>query len=211
MNLGDLRLSYLKGGLTESDIDPDPFRQFDRWFKEARASGLTEPNAMGLATASANAQPSSRMVLLKDFNEFGFVWYTNYESRKGRDLACNPRASLLFYWQELERQISIEGFVTRVPPQESDEYFRARPRGHQIGAWASRQSEPIPDRAALERQAVEAAERFHHGPVPRPNYWGGYRLAPDRFEFWQGRPNRMHDRIEYTRAGTDWKKIRLSP
>ena len=211
MNLSDLRLSYTRAGLIESAADPDPMRQFSAWFDQALAADLTEPNAMALATADAAGNPNVRTVLLKGCDARGFVFFTNYESRKGRELDANPRASLLFYWAALERQVRVAGRVERVDPAESDAYFHGRPRGHQIGAWASRQSEVLDGRDALERNAREAAERFGEEPVPRPPHWGGYRVLPDAVEFWQGRENRLHDRLEYVRTGTGWLMRRLSP
>jgi pyridoxamine 5'-phosphate oxidase len=208
MNLTDLRLSYTREGLTETEASADPFEQFALWFEQARRSGNPEPNAMALATASAAGVPSIRMVLLKGFDRSGFVWYTNYESRKAADLAENPRASLLFYWPELERQVRVGGVAGKVSTEESEAYFHSRPRGHQVGAWASRQSTVIPDRHTLERNIPAFPD---DQPIPLPPFWGGYRLTPDTFEFWQGRPNRLHDRLEYVRETDDWMLRRLSP
>jgi len=207
-----LRREYMAQGLSERDVDPDPFRQFQRWFDAALAANLLEPNAMTLATATLDGHPSARMVLLKGFDQRGFVWYTNYESRKGGELAVNPYAALVFFWVELSRQIRIEGSVTQVTPQESDAYFQSRPRGSQIGAAASHQSQVLPSREPLERRAAELEAEFAGREVPRPPDWGGYRLAPTVIEFWQGRPDRLHDRLRYRRReGGDWLIERLSP
>lgn len=202
--------------LDESDVAPDPFRQFEHWFSEAVKAQLPEPNAMTLATVGAGGRPSARVVLLKGFDEDGFVFFTNYASRKGRELDASGIAALLFFWPELERQVRIEGVVARVDEAESIAYFAGRPRLAQLGAWASPQSEPIAGRHALE-QRFEAAQARHHDahlPVPRPPHWGGYRLSPDLFEFWQGRPSRLHDRIRYRHVpqhpGT-WLIDRLAP
>jgi pyridoxamine 5'-phosphate oxidase len=172
---------------------------------------MLEPHAMVLATADAAGAPSARVVLLRGWDERGFVFFTNYESRKGVELAARPRGTLLFYWPELERQVRIEGEARTLPAAESDAYFARRPRGHRLGAWASPQSRPLPDRAALERAMAEADARFGDDEVPRPPYWGGYRLTPERFEFWQGRPNRVHDRLRYQRSGAGWARDRLAP
>lgn len=207
----DLRIDYAKGELIESAAATDPITQFARWFDAARDAGLAEINAMTLATADAGGLPSARIVLLKGFDTAGFVFFTNYDSRKGRDLAANPRAALVFYWQPFERQVRIEGTVEKVSREESDLYFRTRPRGAQIGAWVSAQSEPIPDRQALEARTVEMEQRFTDQDVPLPDHWGGYRVVPQVVEFWQGRPSRLHDRLRYTRQGTAWLRQRLSP
>ncbi len=198
--------------LRRRDLADDPLEQFLRWYQEAQGSGLRYPNAMAVATATADGRPSVRMVLLRGVDERGFVFYTNLESRKGRELAENPRAALLFYWEPLERQVRIEGRVELVTSAEADAYFATRPKGSQISAWASRQSEPIDSREALERQHAEFAERFGSGPVPRPAYWGGYRVVPDAYEFWQGRPDRLHDRFRYERSADGiWVITRLQP
>ncbi len=210
MDISQLRKDYMREALDEAHADEDPFRQFSRWWDEALASKLPEPNAMTLATADAQARPSARVVLLKGFDHAGFVFYTNYESRKGQELAANPRAALLFFWPELERQVRIEGTVARVAEAESDAYFASRPLASRIGAWASPQSRPIPSKAWLMAQAAEAGLR--HGLHPkRPPHWGGYRVAPEVFEFWQGRPSRLHDRLQYTRTPQGWARVRLSP
>jgi pyridoxamine 5'-phosphate oxidase len=211
MNLADLRLGYTKGGLLESDVLSDPFEQFRLWFEQALSAQLPEPNAMALATVSTEGAPSIRTVLLKSFDRDGFVFYTNYTSRKARDLAANPRASLLFYWAELERQVRISGSAGQTSREESEAYFSSRPIGHQLGAWASDQSAVAQGREALEEQLSAAAKRFEPGPVPLPPFWGGYRVRPHAFEFWQGRANRLHDRIEYVLSGSAWIIRRLSP
>lgn len=207
-----LRKEYMTQGLSEGEMDRDPFRQFAVWFDAALAAHLTEPNAMALATATPDGRPSARMVLLKGFDEHGFVWYTNYESRKGNELAANPHAALVFFWAELSRQVRIEGPVTSVAPEESDAYFHSRPRGSQIGAAASHQSQVLPSRELLERHAAELEAQYAGQEVPRPSNWGGYRLAPTLIEFWQGRPNRLHDRLRYRRLEDgSWLIERLSP
>jgi pyridoxamine 5'-phosphate oxidase len=211
MNIADLRKDYLLAGLREQDVDPDPIRQFDAWFQQAIAANLTDANAMTLATASPNGRPSVRVVLLKDFDERGFVFYTNYDSRKGRELAENPYAAVVFYWAEMERQVRIEGITEQVTREESEAYFRSRPEMSRLGAWASHQSQVIADREMLEERMRELNERYKEGEVPLPPYWGGYRLIPDRIEFWQGRASRLHDRILYVHQGEGWMTQRLSP
>jgi pyridoxamine 5'-phosphate oxidase len=210
MKIQDLRQEYKRGALDEAHADADPIRQFGRWWDEALAAEVLEANAMTLATASATGVPSARTVLLKGFDERGFVFFTNYESRKGEELAANPQAALLFHWRELERQVRIEGTVERVAADESDEYYRSRPLASRIGAWASPQSRPISGRAWLVARAAEMGLR--HGPSPgRPPFWGGYRVQPTALEFWQGRPSRLHDRLLYTLAGGAWTRTRLAP
>jgi len=210
MDLAALRQEYMRAGLHEKDLDADPLAQFGAWFDEALRSGVALPNAMTLATATKKGRPSARTVLLKGFDAHGFVFYTHYRSRKGRDLEENPRAMLLFCWEELERQVGIEGTVTRVSAAESDEYFAARPLGSRLSASISPQSEVVANREALEARLEEASKRWRTAP-PRPEKWGGYRLAPERFEFWQGRKDRLHDRLCYRKAGDVWKIERLAP
>jgi pyridoxamine 5'-phosphate oxidase len=196
----------------EDEVERDPLAQFKRWYAEAVEAGVQLPEAMMLATAAPDGAPSARMVLLKGVEERGFVFYTNYESRKGRELAANPRAALVFHWpQTPRRQVSVGGSVERLSDQESDEYFRTRPFGSRIGAWASRQSEVIAGREGLERSFAELEAEHSEGEVPRPPWWGGYVLRPDTVEFWQNRPNRLHDRLRYRRSGEDWVLERLSP
>lgn len=210
MSIADLRTEYKRGALDEAHADADPIKQFARWFDEARAADVAEPNAMVLATADQTGRPSARVVLLKGVDERGFVFFTNYESRKGVELAANPQAALLFFWPELERQVRIEGPVERVAERESDEYFRSRPLASRIGAWASPQSRVIASRAWLMARAAEMGLR--HGTNPsRPPFWGGYRVLPQAVEFWQGRPSRLHDRLRYTRAEGGWMRERLAP
>ena len=206
-----LREEYTRAGLRESDVDPNPIEQFRGWFGEALAADLHEPNAMTLATATPEGRPSARVVLLKGFDERGFVFYTNYEGRKSRELEANPRAALVFYWGELERQVRVEGRASRVPDRESDAYFEVRPRGSQLGAWASEQSRPVRDRGALERRLRELEGEYGGREVPRPAFWGGYRVEPETMEFWQGRENRLHDRLKYRRSEGGWKIERLQP
>jgi pyridoxamine 5'-phosphate oxidase len=205
------RVAYQRGTLDAASVAADPIEQFRAWLEDAlRAPDVIEPNAMTLATASATGQPSSRIVLLRQWDARGFVFFTNYESRKGLELAETSRAALLFWWGVLERQIRIEGVTERILEVESDAYFASRPRGHRLSAWASRQSTVVAGKADLE-QAMGLAEAEHPGEVPRPPYWGGYRVIPDRFEFWQGRPNRVHDRIVYVPSEAGWTVERLAP
>ncbi len=189
----------------------DPISRFRELFERVLESGLHEPTAMTLATADARGGPSARVVLLKDFDEHGFVFFTNVESRKGRDLAANPRAALCFYWPPLEMQVRVEGAVTAVSGEEADAYFASRARGSQIGAWASRQSRPLPARAELEERVREAEARFEGAAVPRPPFWSGFRVAPERVEFWYGRPSRLHDREVFTSTPDGWREERLYP
>lgn len=209
--LADLRKSYERGSLDVDDVASDPFAQFGHWLNEALAAEVPEPNAMTLATVSADGRPSTRIVLIKDYDERGIVWYTNYHSRKGRELADHPFAALQFHWVELERVVRIEGTVEKVSDAESDTYFASRPLASRIGAWASNQSDPIPGRGTIVAKAAEYGLKFGLNP-PRPPHWGGYRLIPDRWEFWQGRASRLHDRIVYEQNGKGgWERVRLSP
>lgn len=211
-DISALRRNYTRESLSETGVKPDPFQQFDHWFREALNSELPEPNAMTLATAGRDGRPGARTVLLKGFDHQGFVFYTNFESRKGQEIDENPNVALLFTWLELERQIRIEGTAARVSEAEAEAYFQSRPKGSQIGAWASPQSQVIPGREALEQKMEELNETFKHDEnLPLPPFWGGYRVHPDHFEFWQGRENRLHDRIRYTRTDTGWKIERLAP
>lgn len=208
--LAHLRTEYANGALNETELEPDPLRQFELWFKQALAARVPEPNAMTLATVGADLRPSARIVLLKKFDPRGFVFFTNYTSRKGRELAQNPYASLLFHWIELGRQVRIEGMVEKTNASQSDTYFALRPFASKIGAWASPQSAVIPDRATLEASLAQFTEQFKNH-APRPPHWGGYRLHPKRIEFWQGRPSRLHDRIQYQRSEQGWEVVRLAP
>jgi len=210
-NLADLRKTYSKSELTESSVSADPFEQFGKWMNDALSSEIPEPTAMMLATASAEGRPSSRVVLLKGFDHDGFVFFTNYKSRKGRDLTANPFAAIHFFWPDLERQLNVSGRVEVVSEQESDEYFASRPFDSRIGAWASHQSEKIKSRSVLVKRVIKLVAQHPLGHVPRPPHWGGFRLVPDRFEFWQGRPSRLHDRICYELSGDSWLRSRLSP
>ena len=235
MSLAELRREYTLTSLRRADLDADPIKQFEKWFAQvagARASGRlrklcinlyksvfmgqrsapVDINAMTVATADREGRPSARIVLLKGVDTRGFIFFTNYDSRKGSELAENPHASLVFYWPDQERQICVAGEVSRIPEAESEAYFRSRPRGSRIAAWASRQSEVLPDRAALEAKWKELEARYPGDEVPKPPFWGGFVVAPSRMEFWQGRPSRMHDRFRYTKqADSTWKIERLSP
>ncbi len=210
MDLTALRQEYMRAGLHESDLAPDPFAQFASWFDEALRSGIALPNAMTLATATRAGRPSARTVLLKGFDTLGFVFFTHYRSRKGREIEENPEAMLLFRWGELERQVGIEGRVAKVSAAESDGYFATRPLGSRLSAIISPQSEPVLSREVLETALEEASKRWRNEP-PRPPHWGGYRLVPERFEFWQGRKDRLHDRLCYHKAEGAWKIQRLAP
>lgn len=214
MKLEDIRRDYMRGGLNESDLDPNPFVQFRRWLEMAIEANLNaDPTAMTLATVSPEGQPSQRTVLLKHVSEDGFVFYTNHGSRKAREIADNPRVSLLFGWLPLERQVIVFGRAERLSVAESTSYFLSRPRESQIAAWTSTQSAPIRSRQMLEELFEQMKRRFHEGHVPLPSFWGGYRVIPDAIEFWQGRTNRLHDRLMYRRSpdGSDWRIERLQP
>lgn len=206
-----LRAEYELGGLDVADLAADPIAMFGRWFAEITAAGLTEPNAMVLSTVSADGSPSSRTVLLKGYDQDGFVFYTNYASAKGADLAADPRCSLLFGWYPLQRQVRIDGRAERVPRAETAAYFATRPRGSQLGAWASAQSTVVDSRADLDAAYAEVERRFGDDEIPVPPNWGGYRVRPDRVEFWQGRRSRMHDRLAYQLSGGGWDVVRLAP
>jgi len=206
------RYEHIGQGLRRSDLDPDPVKQFSNWFTAAIEAGIRDVNAMSLATAGPDAKPSVRILLLKGFDQDGFVFFSNYESGKGKQLDANPYAAMAFYWIELDRQIRISGKVERTSREESQIYFHSRPIGSQLGAWASRQSEVLDARRVLDARMAEMAQRFGDGPVSLPPHWGGYRLKPDAFEFWQGRPNRLHDRFRYTlEPDGHWLIERLAP
>jgi pyridoxamine 5'-phosphate oxidase len=208
--IADLRKSYERAELSEDASHADPLRQFEQWLNEAIAGELPEPNAMTLATVSSDLRPSTRVVLIKGYDARGIVWYTNYDSRKGRELAGNPQAALQFHWVELERVVRIEGRVEKVSAQDSDTYFNSRPLDSRIGAWASPQSQVIPGRGTLVANAAKYSALYLLNP-PRPPHWGGYRLLPDRWEFWQGRKSRLHDRLRYRLEGQSWLRERLAP
>lgn len=211
--LPGMRITYERQNLTEEQAGPDPFALFEDWFARAAAAGIPEANAMTLATVSAAGRPSARVVLLKGLEAGEFVFYTSYNSRKGRDLAENPYAALVFYWAELERQVRAEGRVRRVSPEQSDAYFASRPKGSRLSAWASAQSQPLRSREEIEDRLRRLEREYaDHDSVPRPPHWGGYALLPDTIEFWQGRPDRLHDRLAYQRAPEGgWQRTRLSP
>jgi pyridoxamine 5'-phosphate oxidase len=210
-DIANIRTDYKLKSLSESEVKPGAVEQFSIWWNEALQSDIYEVNAMTLATADKNGHPLARIVLLKGYDESGFVFFTNYESRKGNDLAQNPQACLLFFWKELERQVRIEGVVEKVDPVESDAYFNSRPEGSKVGAWASPQSQPIPGKMYLENRFVELSGEYKGKDIPRPAHWGGYIVKPAKVEFWQGRPSRLHDRILYTKNQDGWKIERLAP
>ncbi len=209
----ETRHDYEKAQLDESAVDRDPFAQFQTWFDAANEAQVPEPNSMVVATASAEGRPSGRVVLMRGFDDRGFVFYTNYESRKGSDLAANPFASAVWFWQGMERQIRVEGSVERVDPAESDDYWRGRPRMSKLGAWVSDQSAAVESRGALETEMEALKQRFPDDEIPRPPHWGGFRIIPTVIEFWQGRRSRLHDRVVYRRDSRDaaWEIVRLSP
>ncbi len=211
MDIGDYRREYTRGGLHRSDLADDPVTQFEKWFEQATRAQITDPNAMSLATVSADCKPSLRTVLLKTFDHKGFVFYTNYGSQKAREIEANPNVCLLFPWTELERQVEISGRAEKISTAESVKYFLTRPHGSQLGAWVSNQSEVITSRKILEMKLDEMKRRFKDGKVPLPDFWGGFRVVPEKVEFWQGRPNRLHDRFEYRRVGDGWEIVRLAP
>lgn len=213
LDIAALRHDYRARGLRRADLDPDPIAQFHLWFNEAVAAQLRDVNAMSLATASADGRPDVRIVLLKGISERGFVFYTNYQSEKGRQLTSNPQAALNFFWIQLERQVRINGAVEKTSREESETYFHSRPLGSQLGAWSSEQSEPVENRDVLDAQLAQTKARFGDGSIPLPPHWGGFRVLPATIEFWQGRTNRMHDRFRYTRQSDDgaWSIERLSP
>jgi pyridoxamine 5'-phosphate oxidase len=211
MSIANMRISYTYGELLEEHADTDPFRQFASWFEQATAANLPEPNAMTLATVGADGRPAARVVLLKGVDH-GFVFFTNYESRKGNDLSVHPYAALVFYWYEQHRQVRIEGCVEQVSAAESDEYYNSRPAGSRLGAWASAQSRVIASRTVLEQRIAELEAQYaDQEAIPRPPYWGGFRVIPDQIEFWQGRPSRLHDRLRYRLVDGVWVRERLSP
>jgi pyridoxamine 5'-phosphate oxidase len=209
--IASLRTDYQTAGLSRSGLADDPYRQFEHWFEDALAAGVDQPNAFVLATATDDGTPSARAVLMKDMSDDGLVFYTNRDSRKGQELAANPRAAACFVWLPLHRQVRIEGVVGAVDDKSSDRYFRSRPLGARLAAAASPQSQVVPDRSALDRAYAELEERYPDGDVPRPPRWGGYAIVPSMFEFWQGRANRFHDRFRYSRQGDRWLIERLAP
>lgn len=211
MDISDMRREFESEGLDREALDDNPFQQFHKWFDDARQAHILEPNAMSLATAGGDGQPNVRTVLLKYFDEHGFVFFTNYGSRKALEIEENPQAALLFPWIGLNRQVRIQGRIEKVSKAESLRYFASRPRGSQIGAWVSEQSRVITSRGLLEQKIAEMKRKFSTGDVPLPSFWGGYRVVPSRIEFWQGRPSRLHDRFEYLKEGEGWRIQRLQP
>jgi pyridoxamine 5'-phosphate oxidase len=211
VDAASLRKEYTHAGLDRIDLDPDPIVQFNAWFEETLAADLHEPNAMIVATATPEGSPSARTVLLKGYDERGFVFYTNYEGRKARELEANPQCALLFYWGELERQVRVEGRASRISDKESDAYFASRPRGSRLGAWASQQSRPVEYRSILEERVRALEAEYESLEIPRPPFWGGYRVEPEVVEFWQGRESRLHDRLVYEWTGDGWQIERLQP
>ena len=209
--INKLRHDFMKMSLEENNVAVNAIVQFESWFRQAVEGNAHEPNAFVLSTVGADQRPSARIVLLRDFDETGFVFYTNYNSRKSREIEANPFASMTFFWPELERQVRVEGKLMKQSAAASDSYFNARPRSSQLGAWASPQSDSLPSRSVLDTALAEMEKRFEGKPVPRPEWWGGFVLQPDKIEFWQGRPNRLHDRLLYERAGFEWKISRLAP
>ena len=206
------RQDYEKSALSESSVDPDPIRQFQLWFDQATGAGIAEPHAVTVATVSPEGRPSARIVLMRGFDDRGFTFFTNYQSRKGREIAANPFASMVFFWQALERQVRVEGQIVLTSEAESNEYFQGRPTGSKLGAWISNQSEVVASREALEAEMATIQERFPGDQIPRPPHWGGYRLVPDAIEFWQGRRSRLHDRLIYRKSLEGvWRIERLSP
>ncbi len=211
MDIGDYRREYTKDGLNRKDLSDSPFEQFEKWFAQAVTAKIPDPSAMSLATVSTDGKPSQRTVLLKLFDEKGFVFFTNYNSLKAQQIGENANVSLLFPWTELERQIEINGKASKISPAESLKYFLSRPKGSQLGAWASAQSSPINSRQILESQLTKMKDKFVKGEIPLPDFWGGYRVVPETIEFWQGGMNRLHDRFEYQRDGNNWDIERLQP
>lgn len=211
MDIGELRQDYCQSGLSRKDMNKDPFLQFNQWFDQAQSAGIKEPNAMSIATVSTEGEPSLRTVLLKLFDDRGFVFFTNYQSQKAKEIKANPNVAVLFPWIDLERQVRISGIAEKITTKESFAYFTSRPKGSQIGAWISPQSQLIESRDFLKSKLIEIKAKFANGKIPLPNAWGGYRIIPNKFEFWQGRSNRLHDRFVYQKRGDTWTINRLAP
>ncbi len=211
LNIADIRKEYRHTHIDETIVGDDPILFFSKWFTEAHKAEIEDVNAMTFCTVDAANKPHARIVLLKGLDEKGFVFFTNYNSAKGKELHSNPHAAIVFYWKELERQVRIEGTIEKVSAQESDDYFQSRPKGSKLGAWSSPQSDTITDRSILDKNHKHYEDKFKEGQIPRPEYWGGYRLIPQTIEFWQGRANRLHDRILFTNDGNNWAKSRLAP